>query len=308
MNRMSGSFIREIAYGGWQHCVQIGNSIVDLVVTVDVGPRIIRYGFTEKENKLCEVQSDMGLTGGNEWRIYGGHRLWHSPESRTRTYSPDNAPVTWERLSHGIKTSQETEPVSGIKKEMEIMLSPEGSRVNILHRLINRGPWPVTLSVWSITAMTPEGVEVIPLTARDTGLLPNRRIVLWPYTRMNDSRITWGDRYIIVRQDQRIRQPAKLGISNEKGWAAYFHNNHLFVKHYSHDMNARYPDYGVSYETYMNDFMVEMETLSPLSLIAPGSYREHEEQWELFDGVGAPSDNEEDITKALRKKAAIHLC
>jgi hypothetical protein len=305
---MSGITIQEVSYGGWERCVQLGNGIADLIVTVDVGPRIIRYGFNGKENQLCEVKADMGLTGGNEWRIYGGHRLWHSPESRFRTYSPDNSPVFWEKLPHGIKTSQETEPMTGIQKEMEITLSPDSSRISILHRLINRGPWPLELAVWSITAMATGGMEVIPNTAQDTGLLPNRCVALWPYTRMNDPRITWGDRYIIVRQDKNMRQPAKLGTANERGWAAYFNYNHLFVKRYSHDMNARYPDHGASYETYTNDFMLEMETLSPLTLTGPGSHREHTEQWELFDGVASPSENEEDIETTLGQRAAIEPC
>ena len=296
---MAKVHVQKKTYGGWDNCVQMTNGIVDLIVTTDVGPRIIRYGFPGQENELCEVESTLGLTGGDEWRIYGGHRLWHSPEDRNRTYEPDNSPVAWEEIPDGIKTSQGIEAAARIRKEMEIRLSPEGTTVHILHRLINAGVWPVEMSVWSISAMAPGGKEVVPQTAKDTGVLPNRLISLWPYSRLNDSRVHFGVKYIVLRQDTNIRQPFKFGTSNEQGWAAYFNHNHLFVKHYRHDPYARYPDFGVSYETYTNNYMLEMETLSPLTLIEPSAHVEHEEKWELFDNIPMPADDDVEIDRGL---------
>jgi len=297
--------IQKTAYGGWKNCVQIKNDLVDLVVTTDVGPRVIRYGFVGQVNEFCEVKSSMGLSGGEEWRIYGGHRLWHSPESRERTYEPDNSPVAWEEITDGLKTSQDTEPLSRIKKEMEITLSPERASALVTHRLTNKGKWPVELSAWSISAMATGGKEVIPQTGRDTGLLPNRIISLWPYTKLTDPRIYLGDRYIIMQQDPHAGHPLKIGVSNEHGWAVYFNHNHLFVKYYTHHMNARYPDLGVSYESYANDFMLEMETLSPLIMLAPDSYIEHKERWELFDKVPMPSHDESEIERSLKSMIRI---
>jgi hypothetical protein len=291
--------IQKISYGGWANCVRLTNGIIDLIVSVDVGPRIIRYGFVDQKNEFCEVKAEMGLTGGSDWRIYGGHRLWHSPESRPRTYEPDNSPVLWDKIKQGIRTVQDIDPLSRIKKEMEITLSSGNTLVNVLHRLTNTGPWPVELSVWAITAMATGGKEVIPQNTRDTGLLPNRIISLWPYTRLNDPRVSWGERYITVYQDTKITHPFKLGVPNENGWAAYFNNNHLFVKYHSHNTDAEYPDFGASYETYINDFMLEMESLSPISELKPGRYAEHKELWELFDGVACPSEDENETERTL---------
>ncbi len=294
--------IHKISYGGWENCIHITNDIVDLIVTVDIGPRIIRYGFAGQENEMCEIESTLGIKGGDEWRIYGGHRLWHSPEEKQRTYEPDNSPVGHEKISNGIKTLQDVEPRTKIKKEMEITLSPENSGVRILHRLTNSGLWPVVLSAWSISAMATGGKEVIPQTRRDTGLLPNRLMVLWPYTKLNDPRVYWGNKYIILKQDTNLKQPLKVGISNENGWAVYFNHNHLFVKYFTHDRNARYPDFGVSYETYTVDFMLEMETLSPLTVLDPDACIEHIEKWELFDNIPMPPDDEAEIENALKDK------
>ena len=302
---MSGIKVKKISYGGWENCLRITSGIVDLIVTTDVGPRIIRYGFIGRENVMCEVESTLGLTGGDEWRIYGGHRLWHSPESRTRTYVPDNKPVAWEETPDGIKTMQDVEVISNIKKEMEVSLEPGSSRVRINHRLTNKGVWPLELSVWSISAMAAGGKEVIPQSRQDTGLLPNRVISLWPYTSLNDSRVRWGDKYIILQHDTAIKHPFKIGIPNNAGWAAYFNNEQLFIKYYKHKMNAPYPDFGVSYETYANDFMLEMETLSPLTVVKPDASIEHMETWKLFDEIPMPSDNEEEIERTLTDRVKI---
>lgn len=94
-------------------------------------------------------------------------------------------------------------------------------------------------------------------------------------------------------------------MQNEQGWAAYFNHGHLFIKYYKHKEGAVYPDFGVSYETYTNDLMLEMETLSPLTMLEPGSSIEHSEAWELFDDVPMPSDNEADIKEALRGRLRI---
>lgn len=296
---MSGIKVQKISYGGWENCLRITNGIVELIVTTDVGPRIIRYGFIGRENVMCEVEATLGLTGGDEWRIYGGHRLWHSPESKTRTYEPDNKPVAWEETTEGVKTMQDVEVISNIKKEMEISLEPGSSRVRIIHRLTNKGGWPLELSVWSISAMAAGGIEVIPQSRQDTGLLPNRVISLWPYTSLKDPRVRWGDKYIILQHDPAIKHPFKIGLPNNDGWAAYFNHDCLFIKYFKHKMDAPYPDFGVSYETYANDFMLEMETLSPLTLLKPDDCVEHIEEWALIDKISMPSDEDGEIEKAL---------
>ena len=76
-------------YRGWQNAYKLRNDHVQVIVLADVGPRIIWYGFCDKENELHEVPADAGLTGGKDFRLYGGHRLWVSPEL-PGTYYPDN--------------------------------------------------------------------------------------------------------------------------------------------------------------------------------------------------------------------------
>src|SRR5688572_8385291 len=82
-----------IPYGGWQRCARLTCGDTDLIITLDVGPRIIRYGLIGGPNELFESPKDMGKVGGEEYRSYGGHRLWIGPEDSLKTLQPENEPV-----------------------------------------------------------------------------------------------------------------------------------------------------------------------------------------------------------------------
>jgi len=46
--------IEKTSYKGWPNCYRITNGTVELIVTGDVGPRIIRYAFTGGPNLFKE--------------------------------------------------------------------------------------------------------------------------------------------------------------------------------------------------------------------------------------------------------------
>lgn len=289
----------EIAYGDYGRGIKLTNGTIDLIVTLDVGPRIISFGFTGGKNEFYEEFS--GNFNNNQWKVIGGHRLWHSPEDARRTYIPDNQPLNWGQIKNGVTISQQTEDWTQIKKDLHITLDPEKNTVEIIHKLTNKNAWPVKLSAWGISVMSPGGKQIIPQPVKDTGLLPNRLISLWPYTKMNDPRVTWGDKYIILLQNPDIKQPFKIGLPNEDGWAAYFNHNNLFIKRYNHQPAASYPDFGASYESYTNNLVMEMETLSPLTLLAFEETISHTEKWELYPGVEPPSNKEKEIKLTMEK-------
>ena len=112
--------MEKVEYGGWPNCVKLSNGKIELVITTDVGPRVIRLGFVGGQNLMREYASMLGKTGGDEWRIFGGHRLWHAPEAKPRTYSPDNGPVEYEWNGRTLRLTQPVEADTGIQKQMEI--------------------------------------------------------------------------------------------------------------------------------------------------------------------------------------------
>jgi hypothetical protein len=294
--------VEKTAYQGWRNCYRISNGTVEVIVTTDVGPRVIRYGFAGGENEFFEDPKQAGRTGGNEWRAYGGHRLWHAPEAMPRTYWPDNGPVETEDIPGGLRLIQAVEGTTGIQKEIDVRLAGEGSRVHLVHRLRNQGPWPVELAPWTLTVMAPGGVGIFPLPPRGPhpqNLLPTSRIAMWAYTDFSDPRWQLGYRYLLLRQDANAKTPQKIGLSVPDGWAAYLRGEHLFVKRFTFEKDASYPDYGVNVESFTNADMLELETLGPLAKLQPGAVAEHAEHWFLYRGVRWEKAGDEGVIQAV---------
>ncbi|MEG1805260.1 MAG: hypothetical protein RR327_02590, partial [Clostridia bacterium] len=263
---------------------EITNNKVKLVVTTGVGPRIMHFGFCDKENVLYVNQSDF-LNRADIFKFYGGHRLWHSPEHAIRTYQRDNSQCEVEVLPLGVKVSNyETE--NKIKKTMQIEMKDNG-RVRIIHSIKNCSTFDYNLACWGITQMKGGGVAVFPQDNRRTGLLPNRSIALWDYADLSDKRLTFTSNNIIIKQDPTIEKAFKIGSFNREGYLGYFNDGDLFVKEFDVS-EGDYSDYGCNAEIYVNDNFLELESLSAMAEIPENEEISHTETWELFGNVEAP--------------------
>jgi hypothetical protein len=298
--------MEKISYAGWENCYRLSNGTVELVVTADVGPRIIRFALEGGDNMFKEYADMVGKTGGTEWRIYGGHRLWHAPEAKPRCYSPDNLPVEVTESDGCVHVKQPVEPDTGIEKELDIKLAPQGSRVTVTHRLRNTLPRTLELAPWALTVMGTGAKAIIPHPprgAQEVNLLPTSTLSLWAYTDMADPRWTWGQKYVMLQQDPSATEPQKLGLMVPEGWAAAARLGNLFVKRFHHDSCAVYPDGGCNVETYTNPDMLELETVGPMAKLEPGCAVEHVEDWFLFEGVASPA-TDEDIDRDVLPRVA----
>jgi hypothetical protein len=292
--------IGKLAYGGWPNCYRLSDGRREVIVTSDVGPRAIRFGFVGGANVFAEFRETQGLTGGDEWRIYGGHRFWHSPEAKPRSYVPDNGPVDVRGEGDNVlHVVQPTEAQTGVQKELTFALA-QGC-LTVTHVLHNRGLWPITLAPWALSVMAPGGLGIIPqpVSHHPDNLLPNRIVTLWPYTDMADERIYWGARYVTMRQDVHAG-PTKLGLNASDGWLAYLNQGVLFVKRFDYRPDGVYPDGGCCVEMYTNQEFLEAETLGPLTALAPGDCTIHAERWYLFASVSPQDAGEDAIDREVK--------
>ncbi|MEX2231982.1 MAG: hypothetical protein WD824_07475 [Cyclobacteriaceae bacterium] len=274
----------KLVYNGWPNCLRLFNDEIELIVTTDIGPRIVRLGFTNKQNFFYLVPEHAGKIGGDDWRIYGGHRLWLAPEAMPFSYNPDNEKVEFEVRDNFIRLTQPREFISGMVKEMEISLSPDANRVKVLHRLVNQNSDHVEIGPWALSMLAQGGRAIIPQEPYGEGddyLLPARPLALWQFTKMNDPRWIWGAKYIQAKQDSSSSSEQKIGVLNKQGWAAYCLNGELLIKKFDFIPGAVYPDYGCNNEIYINARFLEIETLGPLTKMLPGSKVEHTEHWLL---------------------------
>lgn len=291
--------IEKTDFGGWPNCYRLANGLIELIVTTDVGPRIVKFALDGQENVFKEFTDMQGKTGGDEWRIYGGHRFWHAPEQSPRTYYPDNIPVDFQKHEDFVRVVQPIETSTGIQKEIDLRVLPDKPIVEVTHRLRNTNLWTVELAPWALSVMAPNGIAIIPLPPRGShpeNLLPASGIITWAYTNMADSRWVWGHRHIMLGQNPSADLPQKIGLTAINGWIAYAHPNGLFVKRVEVQSDAVYPDMGSVVEVFTNKSMLEVETLGPLAKLEPMMTVEHTEYWHLFAPVSIPA-TESDVDK-----------
>lgn len=291
--------IEKTSFLGWPNCYRVSNGEVELVVTSDVGPRVMRYGFVNGQNFFKEFTEQMGKSGETAWQARGGHRLWVGPEVLAITYALDNGPVKVTVRGGVLDALQPVEKETGLQKQMLIKMAASGTAVEVVHRIRNTTLFPLDFAPWALTMMAQGGTGItgFPPRGRHPEVLPpTNPLVMWAYTDFSDPRWRFTKKYVALRQDPKNSEPQKLGHFNADTWGAYLLGSELYIKRYKADPKAVYPDFGCSYETFTNADFLELETMGPLTRVEPGKVVEHVERWSLHKNVkiGAWTDAELD--------------
>ncbi len=296
--------IEKTEYKGWPNSYRVSNGEVEAIVTGDVGPRILRFGFVGGRNFFKEFDGQLGRSGEAAWQPRGGHRLWAAPEDRVKTYAPDNGPVNVTVTGDVLEAVEPVEPLTGLEKRMVVRIEPSGTRVEVIHRIRNAGGAPVELAPWSPTMLAPGGVGIHGFPPRGThpeDLDASSPLVTWRYTNFADRRWKLLRKYLVLRQDPNNPDPQKLGCFNPDTWGAYLLDGELFVKRTrAVGAVAAYTDNGCSFEIFTNADFLELETLGPLTRLAPGETVTHTEHWSAHRGVKVRRWTDADLDRVVR--------
>jgi hypothetical protein len=295
--------IEKINFNGWANSWRVSNGSVELVLTGDVGPRVIHFGFAGGQNFFKEFSDQIGKTGEAEWQPRGGHRLWIAPEDPVLTYAPDNAPVAVEVQGSVISATGPVEDLTGIEKKITIRMSDIGSDVEVIHEVRNATSTPRELATWVLTMCAQGGAGIHGFPPRGTHpemLAPTNPLVMWAFTHLDDPRWRLSRKYMLLRQDPNNANPQKLGTYNRHTWGAYLLNGELFVKRFEACADpAAYPDFGCTFETFTNAAFLELETLGPLTTLAPGETICHTEHWSAHRGVNLTTWSDEELDRVV---------
>ena len=294
--------IERVSWRGWENCHRVSNGEVELIVTADVGPRVIRYAHLDGPNVFLELPDQLGQSGEADFQPRGGHRLWSAPEEFPRTYYPDNEPVEIEVDGGMLVATAPVEKTTGLRKRILLRLAKKGSAVSVVHSIENTLAWTIEVSAWALTMMAPGGVGVSGFPPRGTHpevLAPTHPLVMWAFTDLTDPRWRFTNRHMVLRHDASRPEPTKLGHFNARTWGAHLNGGTLFVKRYDAQPGKSYPDLGCSYETFANGATLELETLGPLTRLDPGARLEHVERWSLHRGVQMAEWTEEEISRVI---------
>src|SRR5215831_5842029 len=103
--------VEKVEYKGWRNCYRVSNGEVELIVTADVGPRVIRFGFVGGQNLFKEYSEQLGKTGEEKFQLRGGDRVWKAPEDPIATWAPDNVAVEIHVEPSGVTGREPVEPL-----------------------------------------------------------------------------------------------------------------------------------------------------------------------------------------------------
>lgn len=278
-----------IDYKNFGKCICMDNGRIKLIATVDVGPRIVFFGFSDGENMLFE-DVDRNFyemnNGYGVWYAYGGHRIWEAPEEMPETYLPDNSKV--EAIIAGNTLTLRPDRTKFDKQFELVITMGDDTSVIIDNRITNCSDKAVRFAPWSVTGLAAGGTEIIPICRDDNGFLPNRTMALWSYSDIKDKRFELTDKYALLRQDAKAKKPFKAGFNVTGKQVVYINGKNILRVCFDGYENVEYPDFCCNYETYTNDLFLECEILGELRSYQPGETASIKETWELSKTEWSP--------------------
>lgn len=303
--------IKEIEAENFGRCVRITNGIIECVVTIEFGPRMIRFGFCGGENVFFtdparnyafrseEMTDRFGKSA--VFYLYGGHRLRVSPESFPCAVYPDNSPVIYSVTQEGVSFTPPKPRQAEIELSFEVILADGATDMMVVHNAKNDSRERLTCGLCPATLLKGGGAAVLPQNPGGDPHRPNRSLTFWPGTDVRDRRIVYGNRYLTVRHEPGNEAPLRLGFNDVPGWAAYSAGGTVFAKRFLHNSQAAYPDFGSSCEARLTGGFAEIASLSPIFRIEPGEGIKHVENFSLFRLSEAPDLSSEEGIDAFAK-------
>jgi hypothetical protein len=265
------------------------NDFLSLDVLKDSGPRIVRLVPAGSGlNLLAEVPDMTWGIPGNLFHAFGGHRLWRAPELEEITCLPDHTSCAVEPIDNGLRLTHDDRGAVSYRRELEIVLDPAAPKLTLTHRITNLGTEVFRAAPWAIT-MFRLGGSIAHLPMSDamidgSPLTPNRSLVLWPYSRLEDERLFVSSNHVELRGEA-DDDALKVGVYSNRGWAAIeFAEGWVVVKRFAVSPAATYTDMGANVQCYVRHRFIELETLGEVKDLQPGEAVNHVEEWELLKG------------------------
>ena len=250
----------------------------EVTVATGFGPRIVGLRRQDSPEILVELAPDVGIAGegGRFYRFRGGHRLWVSPEVPEVSHASDD-----HRCAVVVDTDmlRITSPVdsAGFGKQLDIHW--DGRRLVVDHVLRWSGEELIQAAPWAVTQLPLGGTAILPIggSDHDPAFQADASLVLWPYTRLDDPRVSWLSRVVLIRAEAGPEN--KLGSGPSPGGLGYLRDGYLFVKHFEAAGGRPMPEHGAVGQVYFGEHFCELESVGELVTLEPGSTARHREVW-----------------------------
>ena len=258
-------------YKDWEAIYCYGEDCT-LIVGVSRGPRILYFSYSDGPNLLYQDHTRFHV---GDWYLYGGHRFTIAPES-DRSYFPDPEPckvsITQEALL--VETARAPE---GIRKSIRITLNNSrnggsGKGFDIAHILTNNGTDPWEGALWAITCVPAAGSIQSKIMGGEVQVWPGTKRGLWQLD---------GDGILVLPDGSR----GKIGWYNNNPEITNVTPQYQFtIRAEVAATRSQCVDGGCNLELFFCQDYYELETLSGLTVLAPGHTVSHTQQWRIQMG------------------------
>lgn len=268
-------------YRNFGRCLRVEHGNLELYATLDLGPRIIRFNLIGHDNIFYEQPDELNeLCSEGGWRLYGGHRLWVSPETDLM-YWPDNKPVAYAVDEDSITFTGTPNEYQGLEMSITLRFLDDNT-VSAEHTARKVSGDSMRCAAWALSVMDDGAVAHIPWKGTPGGLTPTRFLSLWSDTSLADERICFKDDKVIFSQLPHKDEYFKVGLWCGDMTAVCYSKGQAFIKTISVVDGAIYPDNHMNVEIFICRHMLEYETLGPLTdLVNIGDTCTHTEIWKL---------------------------
>jgi len=289
------------SYKHYGKCVKLENDEIEVLVTAEVGPRIIYFAAKGGENLFFNDDNDANVDRSPflkelfgeeaEYHFYGGHRMWLAPQYQVHTESPDNEPCEVEIIGNAVTLTCPEAKVIGFISSMKVEIDDNKPEIKVTCSFTNTSDEPKKNAVWQITQCPNGGVGFYPflppfkmrkpfneMTLADFSqpILPSTSLVMFLGS-LADPRLKIDDDYITLSTSNEKQRPIKIGMPQKQGFAMFANKGYMLRFDFEHKPYGEYTDYSCSFESYTSPAFTEVEVLGELLEYKKGETISHTE-------------------------------
>lgn len=291
--------IKQINLKYYGKCVSINNGTVKVIVSVDVGPKIIFWGYTNGENMLYIpydiLEYDEPISQKIPPDIFFkryGHEIMLAYEKSKPVFLSSGTTI-YSILQEGVAFSCSS-PKLGLSANLEIIIQDNSNSIMIVHSIENTNEKTQNFSICSSTFVTQDGTLLVPQNIEDLGNAPNRVLSLWKKSNINDSRLCVANEYLKFNNISTDKLSVlKLGINNRRAWSTYTKDGNTFLMHYLHNKKAKYLNFDSSFIIDSKKELLSLKILSPIYNVQKNEVAKMAEYWSLFPTKVSFNDHNE---------------
>ena len=196
-----------------------------------------------------------------------------------------------------LKLIQPTETATGIQKEIEVTLDAQRNSVTVRHQLANKNPWPVELAPWALTVMQGPGRAILPQEPSSNDCCRSARglVGLHQYGR---STMEMGREIHPTRLQPRRHDGAENRPGQQTGMGRLLSRRTGLSQARRLRSRRGLSRFWLQRRMLHNGDMLEVESLGPLTKLAPNATVEHVERWYLCRAKIGESDHEIEVAMA----------